>query len=124
MKTFKQFLKESTFKNYKYKNHLIACGDDYGVVVYDKDGITVLSKGLKDKNAAEKYIDGLKEESSSNWDKIYDSIQKISDLIDDADDMWNGDSYMSDRKQVIKDLNDVTKEIQKTLVLLKKYDSI
>lgn len=66
----------------------------------------------------------MKEESSSNWDKIYDSIQKISDLIDDADDMWNGDSYMSDRKQVIKDLNDVTKEIQKTLVLLKKYDSI
>ena len=66
----------------------------------------------------------LKEASSSNWDKIYDSIQNVSGLIDEADDMWNGDSYMNDRKQVIKDLNDAIKEIQKALALLKKYDNI
>ena len=64
MKTFKQFLKESSFKNYKYKNYLIAKDDDYGVVVYDKNGIKVLTSGLKNNKEAEKYIDSLKEDNN------------------------------------------------------------
>jgi len=64
MKTFKQFLKESNQvlgegKNYRYEGYLITPtpANEYGVVVYAKNGITVLAKGLKSTDDAEKFID-------------------------------------------------------------------
>lgn len=49
-----------TFKNYRYKGYLIANDDDYGVVVYDKNGIDVLIKNLHNHKEAEKFIDKQK----------------------------------------------------------------
>ncbi len=62
--------------------------------------------------------------NESNWDEVYNSIEKSYQLLQIADDMWNGPAAQEKYKDVIKTIEASIKESQKTIQLLKKYKSV
>lgn len=62
--------------------------------------------------------------NESNWDEVYNSIEKSHQLLQTADDMWNGPATQEKYKDVIKTIEASIKESQKTIQLLKKYKNI
>lgn len=67
----------------------------------------------------------LKEVSETEWQKIFDLVDNISDLADDARDVWTSQDDLDmiddfEAKKVIEDLNFISKQIPKAMILLKK----
>ena len=59
MRDFSKSIRVGNKRNYRYRDYIIAFDDDYGIVIYKPDGISVLKRGLTSESEAKSIIDKL-----------------------------------------------------------------